>query len=120
MNSQVRNSLDDQMMDDRSRYNITNSGIDEILYQKVASKLNCSAQQEQRSIVSPLYDDDPENEYTGMLETYDTSALYDPSNTWMCLLILALVVILIVLLYKYHSPTLSAETIRATILGYSP
>jgi hypothetical protein len=100
---------------------VNNSAIDELLYQNVVSRLNCSTQQENQSIVPALAQNDPDNKFTGLLENYNTSSFYDPSSTWAFWLILILVVVLIYLLYKYSSSSvLSAETIRATILGYQP
>lgn len=95
--------------------NEQNYGIDELLYQNVIKKLSCSPQQEKRSIVLP---DNDSNE--NIFESYD-NGLNDPSNNWMYWLILILVIVLLYYLYhKYKSTGLSAETVRATILGYQP
>ena len=115
MNYSIQNSYDQS----KSQYNIKNSGIDDILYQKVVSKLKCSPQQEQKYIVQSIINDS-DNNNQDMFETYDTNFLYNPSNKWMFWFIIILVILLIFLLYKYQTSTLSAETIRATILGYSP
>lgn len=123
MNPSVKNYFKERSMgyqpSHSQQYNITNSGIDDVLYQKVVSRLECSPQQGGETIV-PLMGDGADNYFQDTLETYDINSLYDPSNRWMFWLTLALVAILVYLLYKYQSPTLSAETIRATILGYSP
>lgn len=106
---------------DLQQYNIANSGIDNVLYQKVVKRLNCP-EDEQRYIVPPLKNNDPDNYFQDILETYNINTLYSSHNYWVFWFILALAILLLYLLYKYvyTKPTLSPETIRATILGYSP
>lgn len=117
--NQYQKIFDDQLINpqqDVQKYNIMN-GIDEILYQKVINKLQCSAEQEQESTVPIIIDDD--NDFQDMLETYNMNT-YDSSNRWIFWIIVALIVLIIYLFYKYQTQNFSTDNIRATILGYTP
>lgn len=97
-----------------SQYDLSCSGIDEELFQQVVSKLKCSYEQEEQTIVPPIqYSQD--DEFHDMLETFSSS---NSISMWLFWIIVILVVVLIVLFFVYQPSILSSEIIHSTMNYY--
>ena len=115
MNSTFDNCGSSEMNEYKSiQHDLPCSGIDEELFQQVVSKLKCSSEQEEQTMVPPIqYSQD--NEFHGMLETFSNG---NSVSMWLFWIIVILIIVLIVISLVRQPSTLNSETINSMMNYY--